>query len=550
VTTIFALFACSVLFAPTAQDPASGSAAQKPVQKPEQSGAGLHGYIGYDASPPADRSEFGMGMGFYSAAWSLIDRPLAHFQIGLASGWIVPDNRDNKDQPLAPEGTLARTWKERGPTWDSVFQTVEGGLGYWAGNRFRYGPPKFSMNATPQCYDYEVGSPGWSFFYDTEALPDHRLGIAQLSNRLLLPPDALPFAGDPAGRFFGYSYMALPFTDPVPTVDGKAPTGDHAWTCFLATANFKGPIAYYIPETWSKIADVFRVPFLHGRGLDSRQGLMGGGAMEINTVPQLLANAADGSRWSKIPALRFPVDEKGQAVLVQDVTYYSRKALYDAFLAWRRGGPAPSGRFDGNGAFVAKLSTSTPGFDQDGLPIEGVATTFDTKVFDDNTWGLVWKDGAHAPRGQFPQYFRHDGKKRVAVAPETVPKDTGLHAAEFELASAGEPFTSPATGAWATPGPVGEAQQVRLRDGSLVTFRWYRFVDQPSFQQYAWSEAKKAALQAFVEQVHRAWPIDRDYMAKPTRGELVALDPALLVVPPKGKEVGYVPIVTRQERAR
>ena len=47
-------------------------------------------------------------------------------------------------------------------------------------------------------------------------------------------------------------------------------------------------------------------------------------------------------------------------------------------------------------------------------------------------------------------------------------------------------------------------QQVRLGDGSLVTFRWYRFVDQPSFQQYAWSEAKKAALQAFVEQLHRS----------------------------------------------
>jgi len=57
-------------------------------------------------------------------------------------------------------------------------------LGYWAGNRFRYGPPKFSMNATPQCYDYEIGSPGWSFFYSSEALPDDRLGIAQLSNRL------------------------------------------------------------------------------------------------------------------------------------------------------------------------------------------------------------------------------------------------------------------------------------------------------------------------------------------------------------------------------
>ena len=44
------------------------------------------------------------------------------------------------------------------------------------GNHFRYGPPKFSMNATPQGYDYEVGSPGWSFFYRNDALPDHRLG--------------------------------------------------------------------------------------------------------------------------------------------------------------------------------------------------------------------------------------------------------------------------------------------------------------------------------------------------------------------------------------
>jgi hypothetical protein len=38
-------------------------------------------------------------------------------------------------------------------------------------------------------------------------------------------------------------------------------------------------------------------------------------------------------------------------------------------------------------------------------------------------------------------------------------------------------------------------------------------------------------------------------MAPPTMGELVALDPALLVTPPKGMEVGYVPIVTRQEAA-
>jgi hypothetical protein len=518
--------------------------------QPQEVGQGLHGYIGYSAEKPGDLGEYGLGMGFYSAAWTLVDRPLANFQIGLASGWILPDNRDNKATPLAPEGTLARTWKERGPTWDSVFQTVEGGLGYWARSRFRYGPPKFNMNATPQCYDYEVGSPGWSFFYDTEALPDNRLGIAQLSNRLLIPPDALPFSEDPRGRFFGYTYMALPFTAPVPAQTGKAPTGDQAWTCFLNTANFKGPIAYYIPETWSKIADIFNYPYLHGRGLDSRAGLLGGGAMEINTVPQLVATAADGTQYSKIPALNFPVDAAGRAVLVQDVTYYSRKALYDAFLAWREGGEAPSGSFDPSGAFVAKLSTATPGFRQTELPIDGVADTFDTQVFADNTWGLVWKTGGHAPKGQFPQYFRHAEGRRVAVPPSEVPKETGLHAAEFQLAPPGEPFTSPPSGAWAKPGPVAGPFQTKLVDGSLVTFAWYRFVDQPSFQQYSWTEEKRAALQAFVEKLHRSWPIDREYMPPPTSGELVALDPALLVTPPPGLEFGYVPIVTRQEWAR
>jgi len=57
-------------------------------------------------------------------------------------------------------------------------------------------------------------------------------------------------------------------------------------------------------------------------------------------------------------------------------------------------------------------------------------------------------------------------------------------------------------------------------------------------------------LQSFVEKIHANWPIDRDYMAPPSSGSLATLDPALLVTPPKGLEVGYVPIVTRQEDAK
>ena len=75
---------------------------------------------------------------------------------------------------------------------------------------------------------------------------------------------------------------------------------------------------------------------------------------------------------------------------------------------------------------------------------------------------------------------------------------------------------------------------------------WYRFIDQPSFQQYNWSAEKKSKLQALVEKLHAHWPIDREYMAPPHRGRLAGLDPALLGTPPPDLEVGYVPIVTRQ----
>jgi hypothetical protein len=504
---------------------------------------GLHGYIGFSATRPPAKSEYGAGMGFYSAVWPLVDRPVANFQIGLAGSWIMPDNSDNRDTPLAPPGTLARKWPERGPTWASVFQTVEGGLGYWAGNHFRYGPPKFSMNATPQCYDYEVGSPGWSFFYSNEALPDHRLGIAQLSNRLLIPPDALPFQGNPNGQFLGYTWMALPFTDPT---TGDPPTGDQSWTCFLSTANYKGPIAYYIPETWSKIGKLFDYPFIYGRGLDARPGTMGGGAMEINTVPRFDAADANGTVYSKIPRLQFPVDGEGRSFLVQDVTYYSKAALYDTFKAWRDGGAECSGRFDERGAWKSKLTTRTTRYDQAGKQIAGVEKVFDTKVHEGDVWGLQWFDSPVSPKGHFPQYYKRQGDECVAVAAADVPVETQLLAQEFKLAEKGKPYTSPAAGAWTEPGPKLGPFTVKLVDGSVVTYYWYRFVDQPSFQQYRWSDEKKAALQALVEKLHAAWPIDRDYMAPPTRGELVSLDPALLVSPPKGLEIGYVPIVTHQ----
>ena len=49
-----------------------------------------------------------------------------------------------------------------------------------------------------------------------------------------------------------------------------------------------------------------------------------------------------------------------------------------------------------------------------------------------------------------------------------------------------------------------------------------------------------------VEKLHRAWTKDREYLPPPKVGKLADLDPAQIVTPPPGLEVGYVPVATRQ----
>lgn len=70
--------------------------------------------------------------------------------------------------------------------------------------------------------------------------------------------------------------------------------------------------------------------------------------------------------------------------------------------------------------------------------------------------------------------------------------------------------------------------------------------DQPALLNADMTDEEREAVQARVEKLHRSWKKDREYLAPPAIGELAELDPALIVTPPQGMEVGYVPIVTRQ----
>ena len=504
---------------------------------------GLHGYI--SSSSGATPLTHRYGASFYSAAWRLTPEPLKHFQIGLPGTWFTPDNSDNTATAMCPAGTVAGdNWPEWGPTYSGVFQTMEGGLGYWANNQYRYGPPKFSMNATPDCYNTQIASPGWAFFNGSTPLPDNGLGIAQLSNRMIVPPDGLPFDGELQGELFGYGFIALPLTDARPD---PQPTGDQSWTLFLNSTNFKGPLAYYLPETWSRISKDY--PFDEGRGLDSRpinQGL--GGSMEINTVQQFHATGDDGILYSKIPQLQFPVDEEGKTTLVRDMTFYSKGALYDDVLEWRNGGDAPSGAIAEEATFRPQVSTSPVTYKQSEEFISGINELATPVVFENNVFGLQWTEESEDGIAKFPRYFKQVGNERVAISEEEVPPETMLQNKEFPLGTdPGITYSAPLNGSWSTPGPAVGPFQTELGDCSTVTYYWYKFVEQPVFQQYDWTPEEKDALQTIVEQIHLNWTPDKEYLPAPTGGTLGGFDPSLMVTAPEGYEVGYVPIVTLQE---
>jgi hypothetical protein len=140
----------------------------------------------------------------------------------------------------------------------------------------------------------------------------------------------------------------------------------------------------------------------------------------------------------------------------------------------------------------------------------------------------------------------------VTVDSKDVPIESGLHEVEFPRVRSAKQgaYVTPEDqqSIWKKPGPVAGPYKVTLGDGSTVTYHWYRFCEQPALMNADMSDQERELIQGRVEKLHRAWTIDREYLPPPARGSLAEVDPALIVQPPEGLEIGYVPIVTRQEK--
>ena len=513
-------------------------AAQAQTSYPLTSG----GYLG--ASVVTTPETYNAGYTFYSAAWPLMgDYPRDNaVQTGLYGTWMWPSKS-------IPNGH---------------YTTIEGGLGWWYGRSFQTATPKFIMGGVAW------GNESWWFANGPGSGStggNGKYGVAQLSPSLLIPPDGLNLRQGTSGQLFGSGYLALPLTEPKTTTAGAAvPTGNHCWTLFMNSGNFKGPAAFFTPYFWSQV--MVANPQWAGQGFDSRWA-EANKSINMETQETMRAAGYDtaGNTYVRSMPVYYPVDSNGYSLIMHRLSVYDQGALWDDVGQWlAASGSVPSGVIDPASTYVQTATGNNPVWTmKDGrnllgpLNWDGIVSPF---ASNQHEWGYQWDIDqlkvTPSPNGalvKLPEYYQGPANATSAsswfpIEKANVPKAaaTVLADASFSRPASHPPVVSvDSDPAWTSPGPVSSPCRALLGDGSVVTYYWYRFADQPTMLKADMTLTERNKIQAVVEKMHREWKNDRDYIAPPTTGTLADLDPGQLVSPPLGLECGYVPIAWRQD---
>ena len=248
------------------------------------------------------------------------------------------------------------------------------------------------------------------------------------------------------------------------------------------------------------------------------------------------------------------------------LSVYDQGALWDDVGQWlASSGPAPAGVIDPGSTYVQTATGNNPVWTMKSgdtslgnLNWNGIVSPY---ASNQQEWGYQWDSNqltvipsANGSLVKLPEYYQGPTNANSAstwfpVNKENVPKAAAAVLAGANLSnpgSHGAVVSVDSDPAWTTPGPVSGPCRSLLGDGSVVTYYWYRFADQPALLNADLTADERETLQKRVEMLHKNWTKDREYLPPPTVGKLADLDTAVLVTPPKGLEVGYVPIVTRQ----
>jgi hypothetical protein len=502
-----------------------------------------------------DDQNFGSGYTMYSAAWPIFKNYPGpqDFQMGLTSSWMTTQNTG--DEP------------------SQFYTTIEGGLGWWHDTRFGTRIPKFIMGGVSFNFYAWANGPGagrsnmlWNGQRDWST-PGGKYGVAQLSNQLLWAPDGLNMAQCLNGEMLGYGYIPLPLTEVMDQTSGQdIETGRQCWTLFMNATNFKGPATFFLPTFWTE--PVLEDPSLEGLFLDSRPSDPNVSfGVEHAGSPALISEDAAGDLYAKIQRLQFPKSNADNAMLLNQITVYSQDALWNDMDAWFNGGSIVEPGIDFNGTYgvsfvdnggsmVAEIKNGSQEYPINLDYIDNIQLTSNIMgfEFDLNTVDV------ESDQFVLPEYFRLelDGKWHHRMSSD-IPVSTNLLNTEVPLTPRSEiTYLTPLdpacqwqdpNGPWSSPGPVAGPFTADMEDGTSLTYYWYRFIDQPAIIHANLPADIRETMQERIELIHSNWTHKDDYLEDPAIGQLATLDPNGLVQPPLGLEIGYVPIVTKQEKS-
>ena len=492
---------------------------------------------------------FRSGFGWYSTAWPLTNTVIEGMQLGLSGSWVTPNNESEPASIAQQVCANAAEWVRadtinNGSRGFDLIQTIEGSLGWWANQKFKTLMPKFTIGPVQDCYSNQLQGPGWNFFgfaLGEDPTPRNRTGLVQISNRMLIPPDGLTLEPDFSGAQVGYSWMSLP----LPTFDHayNNMAGENSWTMFINSKNFKGPLVFIAPQFFAD--GLVKNPSQKGLTLDVKGGRLGSLAAEWASIPFYKYTDTAGTIYTKIPGLEFPVDANGNFALSRNLTAYGSSAISDAFRSALASGGALPQSTNAAGIFSPLLNAQSPKVYQEGKILGSLSSSLAVKVFESRA-AYGFSMGGAARLEKIPQYYKEVGGSRIVIKESEAP--TALVNAKFGslMQTSTHVYQEPS---WWKQSPAASGDLTAdLRDGSQVTYRWYKFVDQPSLQRFEMNAAEKAGIQGAIEKMQKEWN-NFAMMKDPTMGSLVSFDEGLMVTPPKGLEIGYVPIIVKQKAA-
>mmetsp|Transcript_30867 Transcript_30867/g.36000 ORF Transcript_30867/g.36000 Transcript_30867/m.36000 type:complete len:776 (-) Transcript_30867:158-2485(-) len=526
------------------------------------------------------------GTSWYQYIFELLDptKKRMAFQVGIGGTWLGPTQAQWNvgdpcrcsplDWPATGDGETCNRADLTKCTngccgtngCGGLLQTMEGGLGYWLG-KLPTPRAKWTIGSSVKCYKYWSNSP--LEVANSDDLECDKLGVIMVTNRLLYPPDGIGFVND---GMFGHAWINTPL--------GKIKNKDQkrSVTLILDTENFKGPVAYMLPDYYHMTSQwEDQNGNRHPQQTFSNTGMnTGGGAFEWSSVP-VYGHQGD-ERKIRIPKMQFSFNEGQKTVLMSAGKSYTSKAdlytpldnamksmetaldesqllkLDSGYVHPCNGAGVQDFRLSFEGKALEVGARSSRRLESDGMCSVVVEWDRDSPSLNCNATHCKLKTTYSVSEGSVVK--EQDGEWSWSggdlVPYQSVPSE--LQGTVSQVFPEHNFFLNYDR---RTPEKLCGSNPSKAKffcrqtsTGDWIGWKWYRFSTQPGLQRMNYSTKKKKFLQRRIVRLHKKMeansPLNHWLKTPASMPDLVTIDPKLIITPPNKRRYGHVPIVTYQ----